>query len=91
MLPEAWLPTWTVVTAWTVPVVATASMMSPREISAVCTIGAASARASRYAWVPMPAAPSRPMAAATRLILITSPFPSRFVGRNGCDQTVAEP
>ena len=30
MLPDTWLPTCTVVTAWSVPVAPTASMMSPR-------------------------------------------------------------
>ena len=37
MLPETWLPTWTVVTACSVPVAPTVSTMSPRLIGAVVT------------------------------------------------------
>ena len=37
MLPETWLPTVTVVTACSVPVDPTASMMSPRETVSVFT------------------------------------------------------
>ena len=35
MLPDTWLPTCTVVTAWSVPVAPTVSTMSPRVIGAV--------------------------------------------------------
>ena len=37
MLPDTWLPTVTLTTAWSVPVEATASMISPRVIGAVPT------------------------------------------------------
>ena len=37
MLPDTWLPTWTVVTACSVPVAPTVSMMSPRVIGEVLT------------------------------------------------------
>ena len=37
MLPDTWLPTCTVVTAWSVPVAPTVSTMSPRVIGAVLT------------------------------------------------------
>ena len=44
MLPDTWLPTWTVVTACSVPVAPTVSTMSPRVTAAVFTVdfGAAS-------------------------------------------------
>ena len=38
MLPDTWLPTCTVVTAWSVPVAPTVSMMSPRVTGAVLTV-----------------------------------------------------
>ena len=38
MLPDTWLPTCTVVTACSVPVAPTVSMMSPRVIGAVCDL-----------------------------------------------------
>jgi hypothetical protein len=34
-VPETWVPTWTVVTAWTFPVALMVCRMSPRRISAV--------------------------------------------------------
>jgi len=37
ILPETWLPTWTVVTACSVPVAPTVSMMSPRPTGEVTT------------------------------------------------------
>ena len=37
MLPDTWLPTWTVVTACSVPVAPTVSTMSPRLSGAVVT------------------------------------------------------
>ena len=38
MLPDTWLPTWTVVTACRAPVDATVSMMSPRVMGDVFTV-----------------------------------------------------
>ena len=43
MVPETCVPTWTVVTACSVPVAPTLSTMSPRMIGAVVTVGAGAA------------------------------------------------
>ena len=39
MLPETWLPTWTVMTAFRFPVVVTVESMSPRSTRAVAYSG----------------------------------------------------
>ena len=38
-MPETWVPTVTVVTACSVPVAPTASMMEPRDVCSVVTVG----------------------------------------------------
>ena len=39
MIPDTWLPTWTVVTASSVPVAPTVSAITPREAVMVVTAG----------------------------------------------------
>ncbi len=40
IVPDTWLPTWTVVTASSVPVASTVEITSPRDTSAVVNAGA---------------------------------------------------
>src|SRR5215204_449634 len=71
MLPDTWLPTSTVVTAWSVPVAPTASMTSPRVAGAVVTWISADPRRTTYAPTPAPIAAT--MSNPIRAFLIPRP------------------
>jgi hypothetical protein len=69
MLPDTWLPTWTVVTACSVPVAPTVSTMSPRLSGAVVTWICALFRLEYQAPAPPPTTASSTTTIIARFML----------------------
>ena len=73
MIPETWLPTWTVVTAERVPVAVTVAVTSPLPIGSVRYCGSSEGRLATYSPYP---APTRTAATAAQMIVF---FTIRFI------------
>src|SRR3954464_15367181 len=73
MVPEAWLPTCTVVTAWSVPVAVTVFLRLPRSTLAVM-YSAALAPLPQYQKPPAATSATRRATTARRLFLLRNDF-----------------